>query len=92
MNRVLESDTSYSTIEVIWDPPDNDSRVESYHYQVVVDLDATNHSYTLYNTTTTNTTVTVVLIIFLNCGNVTFSLSVINHCVEKSTPCSSSCN
>ena len=74
MSRVLECDTNYSTIEVTWDPPDNDSRVDSYHYQVVVDLDATNHSYTLSQysttTTTTNTTVTVVLVIFLNCGDV----------------------
>ena len=87
MSRVLESD-DYSTIEVTWDPSDNVSRVDFYHYQVVVDLDATNHSYTLYNTITTNTTVTVVLPIFLYNGNVTFSLrlSIINYCGETSTP------
>ena len=84
MSRVLESDTNYSLIEMTWEPPGNHSKVDFYHYQVVVDLEAMSYSCILYNTTTTNTTA-VLSIQLLYGGNVSFSLSVINYCGEKST-------
>ena len=84
MNRVLESDFNYSTVEVTREPLGNDSRVGFFHYQVIVDLEATNYSHTLYNITTANTT--VILVVFLYDSNITFSLCAIDHCGGKSSP------
>ena len=86
-NRVFESDTNVSRVEVTWEPPDNHSKVNFYHYQVVINLEATNYSCILYNTTTTNTTAVLSIDpLSLYSGNVSFSLSVINYCGEQSTP------
>ena len=84
-NRVFESDTNVSRVEVTREPPDNHSKVNFYHYQVVINLEAMSYSCILYNTTTTNTTA-VLSIQLLYGGNVSFSLSVINYCGEQSTP------
>ena len=45
-SRVLESDTDYSTVEVTWEPPSNNSRVDFYHVEVIADSEGIN--YTLY--------------------------------------------
>ena len=86
MSRVLESDTNYSRVEVMWEPPGNYSRMDFYHYQVAVYLDETNS--TLYDAETANTTVTVLLSILPYNVNttVTFFLSVMDSCGRKSVP------
>ena len=80
----MESYTNYSTVEVTWEPPrpDNNSRVDFYHYQVIVDMEGT--SYMLYNVKTTNTT--VILSDFPYNVNVTFLLSANDRCGGKSKP------
>ena len=83
MSRVLESDTNYSTIEVTWEPPDNDSRVDFYHFKVVADSEGI--SYTLYAVETTNTTVVLSIFPYTDL-NITVFLSIMDSCGEKSTP------
>lgn len=84
MSRVLESNTNYSIVEVTWEPPDNNSKVDFYHYQVVVDLEGT--SYTLYESDVKTTNTTVVLSILPNNVNITFFLSTTDSCGRKSIP------
>ena len=81
VSRVLESDTNYSIVEVKWEPPDNDSRADFYHYQVVVDSEGTTHTLNDVNTTNTGAIV---------CNspynvNTSFVLSA-NNCEGRSAP------
>ena len=82
MSRVLESDANYSTVEVTWEPPGNDSRVNFYHFKVVADSEGIN--YTMYAVETPNTT--VVLSIFPYNVNITVFLSAMDSCGTKSVP------
>ena len=82
MSRVLESDTNYSIVEVMWEPPDNDSRVDFYHFEVVADSEGI--SYTLYAIETPNTT--VVLSIFSSNVSITVFLSAMDSCGTRSVP------
>jgi NADPH-dependent 2,4-dienoyl-CoA reductase/sulfur reductase-like enzyme len=82
MSRVLESDANYSTVEVTWEPPGNDSRVHFYHVAVVVDLAGANSTW--YTVETANTTVTVVLSIFPYNVNITIFLSAMDSCGGES--------
>ena len=76
-SRVLEYYSNHSTVEVTWKPPDNDSRVEYYLYQVIDSLEGVNMSY---EANTTNTTV-----ILSDVLNILFILSA-NNCEGKSAP------
>ena len=82
MSRVLESDANYSTVEVTWEPPGNDSRVNFYHFKVVADSEETN--YTLYAGETPNTTV-VFSVVPYNV-NITVFLSAMDSCGARSIP------
>ena len=56
MSRVLEYGSEYLTIEITWEPadPDVDSRIDSYHCQVLDGLLEENASVVLdFNTTNT---------------------------------------
>ena len=79
MSRVLASFTNYSEVEIIWEPPANNSRVDVYHYQVI---NGVNTSMIL-ESETTNTTV----VIDTNGENSTlnFVLSAYN-CKGRSAP------
>ena len=35
ISRLLASSMNYFEVEITWDPPANDSRVDVYHYQVI---------------------------------------------------------
>ena len=83
MSRIVESDTNCSTVEVTWEPPGSGSRVDIYHYQVVVDLEGT--SYTLYDVNTTNINTTMILSHSPYDVNVSFVLSA-NNCEGRSAP------
>ena len=37
-SRILEYYTNSSTVEVMWEPPSNDSRVDFYQYQLINNL------------------------------------------------------
>ena len=83
MSRILESDNNYSTVEVTWEPPGNNSnsRIGIYHYQLVDYLGGT-----LHEANTTNTTVTVTISgLLYNIINISFILSA-NYCGRRSTP------
>ena len=80
-SRIVESYTNYSTVEVTWEPLGNDSRVDFYHYFVIVDSEDT--SYSLYDVKTTNTT--AILSILPYDVNITFFLSASNSCGGNST-------
>ena len=77
-SRVLESGTDYSTIEVTWEPPGNDSRVDFYQYQVV---DSSEGASVSYQANTTNTTA----ILFCYGINISFVL-IANNCEGTSAP------
>ena len=52
MGRVLECDSEYLIIAMIWEPPnlDNDSRIDFYHCQVLEGLSEENASLVLQPT------------------------------------------
>lgn len=70
-----ESDTNYSTVEVTWQPLDNNSRVDFYHYQIIADMEGTTHI--LYDVNTTNTS--TILYDLLRDSNISFVLFA-NNC------------
>ena len=78
INRVLDNNSS--VVEVMWEPPSNDSRVDFYHYQVVGA-----GAIALYQGDTINTTVTLILPDILYDINITFILSA-NNCEGRSLP------
>ena len=55
MSRVLASFTNYSEVEITWEPPANDSRVDVYHYQVINSMQAS----VILESTTMNTTIII---------------------------------
>ena len=79
-SRVLEYDNNYSTVtvEVTWNPPGNDSRVEYYVYQVIDSLQLEGVNASLYEANTTNTTVILSGIMYDN--NISFILLANNYC------------
>jgi hypothetical protein len=83
MSRILESDAN-STVEVTWEPPGNDSRVDIYHFKVIADLEGIN--CTLYAVETMNTTVLLSIRFFPYNINITVCLSAIDSCGIKSIP------
>ena len=81
-SRVLEFGTDYFTIEVTWEPPGNDSRVDFYHYQVIDNSEGASVSYQV---NTTNTT--AILFCILYGINISFVL-IANNCEGTSAPVS----
>ena len=83
-SRLLESDTqsNHSTVEVTWEPPSNDTRVDFYHFKVVAESEGTNG--TLYTVETPNTT--VIVSIFPYNVNITLFLSATDNCGTRSVP------
>ena len=79
-SKILEYGTNYSNIEVMWEPPGNDSRVDFYHHKIVDSLGGASMSY---QANTTNTT--VILSGILYGINISFFLSA-NNCAGKSAP------
>ena len=55
MSRVLASSMNYFEVEITWDPPANDSRVDVYHYQVINSVNAS----VILESITKNTTVVI---------------------------------
>ena len=55
MSRVLASFNNYSEVEITWEPPANDSRVDVYHYQVINNMRAS----VILDSTTKNTIVVI---------------------------------
>ena len=80
-SRVFESEDTLS-VEVAWEPPDNDSSVDFYHFEVVAESEGINH--TLYAVETPNTT--IILSIFPYNVNVTVFLSATDSCGTRSVP------
>ena len=82
-SRVLEYDTNYySTVEVMWVHPGNDSRIDFYHYLLFDGLTEVNASESvILESNTTNTTV----IIDDNGVSILFVLSACN-CKGTSDP------
>ena len=66
----------------MWEFPDNDSRVDFYHYQLIF-VDSWGQANTSYQANTTNTTVILSGILYnLNISFVLFA----NNCEGKSAP------
>ena len=78
MSRVLEYGLEYLTIEITWEPPDQDfdSRIDFYHYQILDGLLEEN----ILDFNTTNTTIIVMDInrISISAALLQFVLSAYN--------------
>ena len=82
-HRVLEYGTNYSKVEMMWDSPDNNSRVDFYQYEVFYSIEGMNNVIILYNGSTTNTTAIITGILYDI--NTSFALYASN-CEGISTP------
>ena len=81
MSRLLASSMNYFEVEITWDPPANDFRVDVYHYQVINSRLSVNASVILES----NTTNTTVVIDANGICTISFVLSACN-CKGASTP------
>ena len=79
MSRELASSINYFEVEITWEPPANDSRVDVYHYQVI------NSSVNASVILESNTTNTTVVIDANGIYTISFVLSACN-CKGASTP------